>query len=183
METLTKQIDCPYCGYGNQLKNPGRYYGKKIALVCAHSACKKNFVTELGLNNIESHSSPDSTIYIPLTKYVKKASLKIHQDNLSDIEINLESRKYIIGRGSSGEDDTNERIILNDPYVSRNHCMIWGQENNPKRIQFILKDLGSKNKTKLNDQELKENEVIYLENGDEIKIGNCKIQYVEEENN
>lgn len=182
METLTTQIDCPYCGFGNQLKDAGKYSGKKIALVCAHSACKKKFVTELGIKKIEPQSSPDSTIYIPLTKFAKKALLKIHQDNEPDIEINLENRKYIIGRGSSGEVDKNERIILNDPYVSRNHCMIWGQENNQKRIQFILKDLGSKNKTKLNAQDLKENEVIYLENGDEIKIGNCKIQYVEEDN-
>jgi len=70
-----------------------------------------------------------------------------------------------------GRDETSD-IVLNDHFVSRQHCMIEKEGNT-----WTLKDLGSRNGTFLNnDKSLTHNS---LHSGDLIRIGNTTLVFME----
>ncbi len=57
-------------------------------------------------------------------------------------------------------------LILSDPSISRMHCRIENSEGRP-----IIRDLGSTNGTCRNGLKLKPQESVFIEEGDEIRIG------------
>ncbi len=73
--------------------------------------------------------------------------------------------KLPISIGRSNKND----IIINDPYISRNHCTIYSENN------FIyICDLNSKNNTYLNNKKINTPQII---NGqDNVIIGKIVIQ-------
>jgi hypothetical protein len=72
-----------------------------------------------------------------------------------------------------GRTDSNDITILDDPLVSRKHCVIYLY---PAENKFILKDLKSSNGTQLNDETLSDEEA-FLSEGDIIKIGNAEFVF------
>jgi len=76
---------------------------------------------------------------------------------LSDRVIHLEAPLVSIGRQPSNY------ICINDPYLSREHCLIRKSEE-----QFIIEDLNSANGTYLNGEPIKES---LLKEGALIEIG------------
>ncbi|MBP5452424.1 MAG: FHA domain-containing protein [Treponema sp.] len=66
-----------------------------------------------------------------------------------------------IGRSSDND------IVLEDPYVSRKHCMI-------EKVlgRYIIADRGSSNGTFLNGRCVSDDDMVLLGPGDEIRIGN-----------
>jgi serine/threonine protein kinase len=72
-----------------------------------------------------------------------------------------------------GRTNNNDITILDDPLVSRKHCMIYVH---PAENKFILKDLNSSNGTQLNDEFLSDQEAI-LSEGDKIKVGNAEFLF------
>ena len=72
-----------------------------------------------------------------------------------------------------GRTDSNDITILDDPLVSRKHCMIY---LHPSENKFILKDLRSSNGTQINDETLSDEEA-FLSEGDIIKIGNAEFVF------
>jgi general secretion pathway protein E len=75
--------------------------------------------------------------------------------------------KYTFGRGPGND------IVLVDPDASRSHAVF-------ERVSgaFFIRDLGSRNGTKLNGQKIKE--VGELANGDTVQIGKHKIRLIVE---
>lgn len=72
-----------------------------------------------------------------------------------------------------GRTDSNDITILDDPLVSRRHCVIY---LHPTENKFILKDLDSSNGTQLNDETLS-GEEAFLSEGDMIKVGNAEFLF------
>jgi len=69
-----------------------------------------------------------------------------------------------------GRTNDNDVTILDDPLVSRKHCMIY---LHPDENKFILRDLNSSNGTVINDETLS-GEEAFLSDGDRIKVGNAE---------
>jgi pSer/pThr/pTyr-binding forkhead associated (FHA) protein len=73
--------------------------------------------------------------------------------------IQLSEGENIIGRSSNSNSPTKRNVITRDEVMSRNHFKIT-VEKNEEKYYFALKDIGSKNGTKLNDKSLGGNEVL-----------------------
>lgn len=74
--------------------------------------------------------------------------------------------KKIIKLGKKSDND----IVINDKTVSRYHVEIQQSENN----SYLLKDLNSTNGTSINGMKVRE---AYLSQGDQIEIGETKIEF------
>jgi pSer/pThr/pTyr-binding forkhead associated (FHA) protein len=64
-------------------------------------------------------------------------------------------------------------IMLNDPFLSKKHARL-----EVKKGKVTLEDLKSRNGTFLNGDRIESNEVISLEDGDKIKMGNIEFLYM-----
>jgi len=69
-----------------------------------------------------------------------------------------------------GRTNDNDVTILDDPLVSRKHCMIY---LHPDENKFILRDLNSSNGTSINEETLS-GEEAFLSDGDRIKVGGAE---------
>ena len=79
-----------------------------------------------------------------------------------DLILELSSFPSIIGKGSKAD-----VIVSGDDSVSRQHFCI--HEHN--QGNYIIEDMGSTNKTYLNDNVLEKNELVVLNDNDKIKAG------------
>ncbi|TVR81114.1 MAG: FHA domain-containing protein [Chitinophagaceae bacterium] len=168
-------ISCPHCGQKSELKNAKRLSGKKVFLKCSNNRCNEKFEYDFRIKSDE-----DTTFLTPSLICSGASQLRIMKEDKSVIKImNLEPKDYIIGR-ERGKGFSTERIVIEDPYISRKHCFIKCSidlKNGKKR--YLVHDLNSTNKTLLNDKELSPDEEVYLSNGDIIKVGNSFILYRE----
>lgn len=64
-------------------------------------------------------------------------------------------------------------LVLIDDRASRRHCVI-----EPYRDGYRVRDLGSRNGTRLNETKIS---VEVLENGDVLRIGKCELRYIDPE--
>ncbi|NMA87090.1 MAG: FHA domain-containing protein, partial [Tissierellia bacterium] len=76
----------------------------------------------------------------------------------------------IISIGRSG----NNKIVLKDPYISKNHLKIVEDEGD-----FYVEDLNSANGTYINGEKIMD--AVKIKNGDRIKIGQVEFLYVDRE--
>jgi len=90
--------------------------------------------------------------------------LEIYGANLGKRR-DIDDDSIVIGRGE------NANIVVNDPSVSRNHMRIF-----KKNKIFYAEDLGSTNRTYVNEDEIEG--IQRLENGDRIKIGNTIFKFI-----
>ncbi len=168
-------ITCPHCGCKSELKNADRLSGRKVFLKCSNNRCNKKFEYDF-----RSESDEDTTFIAPSLNYSGISQLRIMKEDKSVIKVmNLEPRDYIIGR-ESWKDFSTQKVVIEDPYISRKHCLIKCSKDleNGKR-RYSVQDLNSTNNTLLNDKELSPGEEVYLSNGDIIKIGISMILYRE----
>ena len=76
----------------------------------------------------------------------------------------LENAAVSLGRSSDND------IQLNDKHVSRNHLMLWGEDN-----RIFAKDLGSENGTYVSGHQIPSGKVIELRIGHSILVGKSLI--------
>ena len=76
----------------------------------------------------------------------------------------LENATVSIGRSSDND------IQLNDKHVSRNHLMLWGEDN-----RIFAKDLGSENGTYINGRQIPSGKVVEMRPGHSILVGKSLI--------
>ena len=76
----------------------------------------------------------------------------------------------MISIGRSG----NNKIVLKDPYISKNHLKIVEDEGD-----FYVEDLNSANGTYINGEKIMD--AVKIKNGDRIKIGQVEFLYVDRE--
>ena len=79
----------------------------------------------------------------------------------------LEDKAVTIGRQAGNT------LVLSDDRSSRQHCVI-----EPFEAGYRVRDLGSRNGTRLNDQRIASE---LLNNGDVVKIGSTEIRYIDPE--
>ena len=84
--------------------------------------------------------------------------------------ISLSDDPLTIGRS---EDNT---LVIEDDRASRHHCVIEPMRGNDTCFQ--LRDLGSRNGTKLNNEDV---DIEPLDNGDVVRIGGTEIRYIDPE--
>jgi len=93
----------------------------------------------------------------------------------------LEKETIIIGRGaelkSENIKDENgeeiQRIQIPDKFVSSKHCRL---KFNPKNNKVTIQDLGSLNKTFIEETEIKPDEILILKVGKKIHIGTTLLE-------
>lgn len=85
--------------------------------------------------------------------------------------IDLPTGPLTIGRS---DDNT---LVLEDDRASRHHCVIEPMEGNDDGC-FQLRDLGSRNGTKLNNEDV---DIQPLDNGDVVRIGGTEIRFIDPE--
>jgi pSer/pThr/pTyr-binding forkhead associated (FHA) protein len=76
----------------------------------------------------------------------------------------LENTVVSIGRSSDNH------IQLTDKYTSRNHLILWGDDN-----RFFIKDLGSKTGTYINGRQIPSGKVVELKRSQSIFVGKTLI--------
>lgn len=97
--------------------------------------------------------------FTPKSFFIEKNIVEIGRGvpTASNVERNMEGKVI-------------QRINIQDKYISSNHCIIRIiAKDGRKRI--IIKDIGSTNRTFVNENELAKNEEVYIKIGDKIKIG------------
>ena len=76
----------------------------------------------------------------------------------------LENTIVSIGRSSDND------IRLTDKYTSRNHLILWGNDN-----RFFVKDLGSKTGTYVNGRQIPSGKIVELGKSQSIFVGKTLI--------
>ncbi len=123
----------------------------------------------------EKIKQEDNTI-LSQRKKVKGPGLLIHKGVLVILSENFFGRSFVIKKpvtiiGRIGVCD----IIIKDPLVSKEHCVISSDESG----RFYIKDLDSKNSTYVNRKVIKRKTQITY--GDRILIGNTVLRFFLEE--
>lgn len=87
------------------------------------------------------------------------------------IKYSLDARLLTIGRGSTGND-----ICLPCSFVSKHHATIEVIESleNPGGYDYYLEDLGSTNKTLVNEKPI---DRVKLQDGDVLRIGRTTLKF------
>lgn len=170
------RIVCPHCEKFSRLQVPERLVGKKVNLKCGNPGCGKEFSHVFSLKEEE-----DETTFLTVkSKPAVSNQLRITNEKGDLIKIlNLNPINYLIGRDQNSGDDF-KMINLENPYVSRRHCILKCIPGSTEsEIEFTITDLGSTNKTYLNERVLSPDEEFYLRDGDIIKIGLIQLKYRE----
>ena len=84
--------------------------------------------------------------------------------------LNLTREPVTVGRSNDNV------LVIDDERASRFHCVIEPMEGNDTGFQ--LRDLGSRNGTKLNNDDV---DLQPLDNGDVVRIGKTEIRYIDAE--
>ncbi len=169
---MTKKISftCPHCSSTFELNVKEEFFGRTILVKCAK--CSHQFKNVLP--KLDEEGSADET-YINGSNGFKCLKLEVLGDDNTKPQSFMINQEYtVIGRkNTSGpEYRPDVGIETNDGYMSRKHCVI---QRTPKG-QFTIKDNGAKNRTWLNGKSLSEVEKLYLNDGDDIRIGHTHIK-------
>ncbi len=105
--------------------------------------------------------SLDNSIYLKLINRKDSLPFKIKEYYSLEDFVSL-------GRGNEN------KIVIKDPYISKNHLKIVEDEGN-----YYLEDLNSANGTYLNGDKIMD--VVELKNGDRIRVGQVEFLYVNRE--
>jgi len=98
--------------------------------------------------------------------YLKIVSEYCLKDKPTDLIIKLNKSTFVIGRTNRCD------IYAEDLYMSKKHTKIWLKDN-----EWHINDLGSKNGTFVNDEQI--NDICLLDDKDKIKIGQLELIYCE----
>jgi len=103
--------------------------------------------------------------YLFLHKREAEMKFKIVVDNGSNMSsFDLEKAAVSLGRSSDND------IQLADKHISRNHLMLWGEDDS-----FFVKDLGSENGTYVNGRQIPSGKVVKLKKSQSILVGKTLI--------
>ena len=106
-------------------------------------------------------TSLDDGVYLKLINRKDSLPFKVKEYYFLGEEVSL-------GRGNEN------KIVIKDPYISKNHLKIVEDEGN-----YYLEDLNSANGTYLNGDKIMD--VVKLKNGDRIRVGQVEFLYVNRE--
>lgn len=174
-------VTCPECA--TRLSIPESAITKGIpTLTCPK--CNKKFkpmikqpvpqIPNPPINQVNSSKGAD-------TDFLDQAPgwLVVHDENTKHQTFSLKLGKQIAGR----KDPTRPCEIMidtSDKYMSRNHFVIECKINRFGKVECVLSDNNAKNHTFINTkslQEVKQNDLFLLSDGDIIQAGRTKIVF------
>lgn len=164
-------LKCPYCSKKTILTNVPAYAGKTVRITCTNPICNQMFEAKIP-------EGEEKTTIFRRPKNTLLAKLLVLSGNLT------EDQKFVIGDGvhtigrQSQPAQATIQLKTKDRLVSRRHCEIKGvPDADGDNINFIIRDLESKNKVYVNGNILENREAIYLNDKDIIKLGVTEIRF------
>jgi pSer/pThr/pTyr-binding forkhead associated (FHA) protein len=103
------------------------------------------------------------------TSLTNRGVLVVLSSNFLGHSYIINKTKTVIGRSEECD------IVINDPAVSKEHCIIYYNDDD----KFNIEDLGSKNLTILNNKEVKKR--THISYGDKIILGQTICRFYLEE--
>lgn len=168
-------VQCPKCKRVYKLKDPKKYSGK-VKFTCPNTACGHLIVTDLS----EMKRQVSTGLHTIVTGDVYT---KMTRAYLSEIDANDRVKKtffLIIGKNNLGRKPSgegNDIVMIDDPMISRQHCVIEViLEDNIKR--YVIYDDNSTNGVEVNGRKLSKYDKIVLKNNDHIKLGMTLLKFV-----
>ena len=141
--------------------------GKRIRFKCKKKTCGNLITVKLPSSTVTGNHT---TFIIPKAEnndFQSYMELK-QNDGLHQLPLGLGIQ--VIGRTSSTK-YPDISLDTDDKSVSRLHCIIEGIKDATDKVCFIIKDNNSKNHVFLNGIELTSDDELYLEHGDEVRLG------------
>ena len=161
---VSRVVTCRSCGHKMNLNLAAKK--KPAAQIENISSPHNNGINNKGDTNIVgmNNSSINNYSFQIIAGLQKDTEFKVHEFD--------KSHSIFIGRNPSSPSDNKKDFLwaIDDPYISRTHCVINVKVNNEK-VQFILEDNNSSNGTVVNDNKLDSGDRILLNIFDEINIG------------
>jgi predicted Zn finger-like uncharacterized protein len=167
------QIVCKQCKSKTVFFVDETKLGKKEHVRCQH--CQKmnlvqiqpaSFFEKLNKNMIEGTviNSPKKNID---PSYLK---LEVKQEQYTEYQtFDIDQERMSIGRKNSAgaEYRADVEVVTEDKFMSKKHALFLRKEND----LYTISDLDSTNGTWLNGEKLESFEEVFIEDGDEIKMG------------
>lgn len=178
---------CTHCSAKLQIKVKDEMYSKKSTLRCRK--CKeitsivipseKEYLEKVRKKKQENAPTTFVKDDFKTEKYLKLTLTESEKATIPQ-SYDIDQKYMTIGRKSSNVASYKPDIgiITEDKFMSKKHTAIVRKENK----EFAISDLNSVNGTWVNGEKLEPNDEIYLQDGDEIKMGRTffKIIVVEE---
>lgn len=164
-DKLPKAVKCPACGHIGELTE--------------FSVKPQPQVTEILEDETIKIGPAESKTEILDIDNMRPGFLVLQSDNSSwfgNKIVELRMGKNEIGR-SSNVVTVNTPLPTKDELMSRRHIEIEMRQTKHGTIEHNLRDLGSKNGTKVNGNRLGAHDVITLQPGNIIEIGNTKLRF------
>ncbi|MFA7687396.1 MAG: FHA domain-containing protein [Moheibacter sp.] len=173
---------CKKCEAINSI-NPNWFRGsedKKIH-VCTGCGNKIQLNTQKIRQDIYNDFKTATEVVFGKKPSINELYVKINVNEVHKRLIKLEEETIIIGRGnelgsqteSDNEGQKTQRIIIPDKFISSRHCRL---KLNPKTQKVTIQDLGSLNKTFMEEKELNPDDELILKLGSKIKMGITTIE-------
>lgn len=161
---INRVVTCKSCGHKMNLNLvPNNTPGTQI--VETSQSYKHSTENNKGTNVVGTNKTSISTYYFQIiSKFQNREKFTMQEIN--------NSFTLFIGRNpkDNNNDPKNNTWIIDDPYISRTHCIINITLNNNK-IQFIIEDNNSSNGTAVNTTKLETEDRVLINLGDQITIG------------
>lgn len=152
-----KRVSCPKCG--NYITFDENAYPVNRILVFICPACNKQFKVRCKpTEEPKRDEQVYGTIIVVANTFHERQEIPLHYG------------ENIIGRYVKGT-QANAPIITSDPSIDTTHCIITVKETKKGCINFILRDAPSNTGTFYQDEILRDQDRINLEDGDIITIG------------
>ncbi|GGG44998.1 FHA domain-containing protein [Bizionia arctica] len=166
---INRMVSCENCGHKMNLNlQPKQVQQTPGTQVVENSQAHNHVLESNGGTNVVGLNRGKAN------KYILQVVKSEHYTQNLQIKDFKNTLKIFIGRNpnniENSEVDKDVFWTVNDPYISRTHCLITVLLNNGK-AQFILEDLKSANGTEVNETKLENNDQILLNIGDEVVIG------------
>lgn len=171
----TKRIKCPVCGAILDVKNSQSESVKQIVCPNCKSQLKVSFSESCndGATQYFGGSSAEDTMYFGGGD---KQSASECWLVCNDTKYGLKTGDNIVGRQASTSQATIQ-IACGDRYMSRQHIRITVTRVSLTQYRAVLSNYHNKNATCVDGQPVADGDLILLNDGDKIKIGNTTITY------
>lgn len=144
--------------------------------VCSKCGNKIQLNTQKIREDIYNNFKTATELVIGKVPKINELYLKVNVNEEHKRLIKLDETTIIIGRGNelaseilTDENQNNfQRINVPDKFVSSKHCKL---KLNPKTQKVTIQDLGSLNKTYIEDQEINPEDELILKVGTKVKMG------------
>lgn len=168
------KLQCDQCGNVNKITISDEILGLSIKVKCKHAGCHNlipfKVPTKLGRDD-------DQTVFSVAGERIDAVGFRILKNEYhAQSELTLVAGRHTLGR-NSGSKKASIQINTADHSISRIHCELDIFRDQKGQLCCTIKDAGSQAGVLLNDRKLHELDEYYLEDKDQIRMGQSIIEY------